>query len=127
MFFSHDNPWAGLLGTPGARLAGFIMKTTIHCYTQNSKALGLVVSEKNIFYVFPIVCLWELMTPEAGSFFNPGAWLAGFIKRATTACYIQNMKALRLVVSEKKCFYVFPITPPGRGPYGPKGHGWKDL
>ena len=30
------------------------------------KALGLVVSEKEFFfYVFPIVCLWELMTPGA--------------------------------------------------------------
>ena len=25
------------------------------------------------------------------------------------------------------CFYVFPMTPPGRGPYGPQGHGWQDL
>ena len=71
------------------------------------KALGLVVSEKKIFfyvfpmtswgvgggtcyessgpcgfgeedffYVFPIVCLWELMTPRAGPFLTPGAWLA---------------------------------------------------
>ena len=24
-------------------------------------------------------------------------------------------------------FYVFPMTPPGRGPYGPLGHGWQDL
>ena len=28
-------------------------------YIQNMKALGLVVSEK-IFYVFPIVSLWEI-------------------------------------------------------------------
>ena len=34
---------------PGARLAGFIKMTTIHCYTQNMKALGLVVSKKKIF------------------------------------------------------------------------------
>ena len=24
-------------------------------------------------------------------------------------------------------FYVFPMTPPGRGPYGPQGHSWQDL
>ena len=29
-----------------ARLAGFIKGTTRHCYTQNIKALGCVVSEK---------------------------------------------------------------------------------
>ena len=113
--------------TPGTRLAGFIKRTTIHCYTQNMKALGLVVSEKKIFYVFPIVSLWELMTRGAGPFLTPGARLAGFIKRTTIHCYTQNMKALGLVISEKKIFYVFPMTPPGWGPYGPQGHGWQDL
>ena len=24
-------------------------------------------------------------------------------------------------------FFVFPMTPPGQGPYGPQGHGWQDL
>ena len=24
-------------------------------------------------------------------------------------------------------FFVFPMTPPGRGLYGPQGHGWQDL
>ena len=60
------------------------------------------------------------MTPRGG--------LAGFIKRNTIHCYKQNMKALGLVVSEKKIlFYVFSMTPPGQGPYGPQGHGWQDL
>ena len=30
--FSHDAPEAGPVWTPGARLAGFIKRTTIHCY-----------------------------------------------------------------------------------------------
>ena len=55
--FSHDALGAGPVWTPGARLAGFIKRTTIHCYTQNMKALGPVVSEKKIFYVFPIVSI----------------------------------------------------------------------
>ena len=63
----------------------------------------------------------------AGPVWTPGARLAGFIKRTTIRCYTQNMKALGLVVSEKKIFRVFPMTPPGRGPYGPQGHGWQDL
>ena len=65
--------------------------------------------------------------PGAGPAWTPGARLAGFIKRTTIHCYTQNMKALGLVVSEKIFFYVFPMTPPGRGPYGPQGHGWQDL
>ena len=38
--------------TPGAPLVGFIKRNTIHCYKQNMKALGLVVSEKKIFFMF---------------------------------------------------------------------------
>ena len=72
--FTHDPPprGAGPVRTPGARLAGFIKRITVHCYTQNMKALGFVFSEKKIFYVFPIVSLWELMTPGAGPFLTPG-------------------------------------------------------
>ena len=50
--FSYDAPGAGPIWTPGARFAGFIKRTIIHCYTQNMKALGLVVSEKKIFFYF---------------------------------------------------------------------------
>ena len=28
---------------------------------------------------------------------------------------------------EEDFFFVFPMTPPGRGPYGPQGHSWQDL
>ena len=45
-------PGARPVWTPGARLAGFIKRTTIHCYTQNMKALGLVVSENKIVLCF---------------------------------------------------------------------------
>ena len=48
----HHAPGAGPVWTPGAQLAGFIKRTTIHCYTQNMKGLGLVVSEKKIFLCF---------------------------------------------------------------------------
>ena len=44
--FSHDAPVVGPVWTPGARLTGFRKRTTIHCFTQNMKSLGLVVSEK---------------------------------------------------------------------------------
>ena len=70
---------------------------------------------------FPIVSLRELMSPQGGAVLTPGAWLAGFINKITTHCYTQNMKALGLVVSEKKIFYVFHMTSPGRGLYGPQG------
>ena len=56
------------------------------------------------------------MTPRVGPFLTPGAWLLGFIKRTTTHCYIQNMKALSLVVSKKKIFLCFSHDAPGAGP-----------
>ena len=99
--FTHDPPpGAEPVWTPGARLAGFIKRTTIHCYKQNMKALGLVVSEKKIFLCFTHDPPW------AGPVWTPGARLAGFIQRTTIHCYKQNMKALDLVVSEEKilCF-----------------------
>ena len=56
-------------------MAGFIKRITIHCYTQNMKAVGLVVSEKNTF-----LCFFFHDTTGAGPVWTPGAWLAGFIK-----------------------------------------------
>ena len=68
--------------TPGARLAGFIKRTTILCYTKNVKALGLVVSEKIFFffYILPIVRLWELMTPCGGAIFDPRSMVGRIYK-----------------------------------------------
>ena len=80
----------------------FIKRTTIHCYTQNMKALGLEVSLKKIYFLY-----FPHDAPGAGPVWTPWAWLAGFMKRTTRHCYTQNMKALGLVVSEKKIFICF--------------------
>ena len=76
----------------------------------------MVLEKKIFFYVFPIVSLWELMTPGAGPYLTPGACLAEFIKRTTTHCYIQNMKALGLVALEKKIFLCFSHYAPRARP-----------
>ena len=72
----------------------------------------------------------------------PGAWpiwtqgspLAGIIKELIKHCFTQNIKALGLMVSEKKIFYAFSYSkfmkandPKGRGQLGPQGHDWQDL
>ena len=54
--------------------------------------------------------------PGAGPIWTPGARLVGFIKRNTIYCYKQNMKALGLVVLEKKIFLCFTHDPPRAGP-----------
>ena len=64
--------------------------------------------------------VWPVLTP--------GAPLAAFIKESIIHLSTQHMKALGHMVSEKKIFFfVFPMTPPGRGPYGPQEHSWQDL
>ena len=46
----NDAPGVWPIWTPGSRLAGSIKGLTKHCFTQNIKALGLMVSEKKIFF-----------------------------------------------------------------------------
>ena len=48
--------------------------------------------------------------PGAGPVWTPGARLARYIKRTTTHCYTQNMKALGLEDFQKKVFHDFPIV-----------------
>ena len=48
-----------------------MLGTTNHCYTQNIKALDLMVSEKKIFLRFPIVSLREMMTPRGVANLDP--------------------------------------------------------
>ena len=43
---ADDAPGAWPVWTSGTWLAGFIKRSTIHCYTHHMKALGLVVSKK---------------------------------------------------------------------------------
>ena len=55
----------------------------------------------------------------------PGAWPVwtpgAFIKESIIHWSTQHMKALGHMVLEKKIFYVFPMTPPERGPMDPRG------
>ena len=67
--FTHDPPGAGPVWTPGARLAGFIKRTTI----QNIKALGLVVSEKKIVLCFSHCKSMGANDPRGQPFLTPGA------------------------------------------------------
>ena len=58
---SHDQ-----FGPQAIVLAGFIKGTTSHCYAQNIKALGYVVSWKIFLYFFPTVSVLGLITPGWG-------------------------------------------------------------
>ena len=58
MFFHYksmvdnDMPGAWPVWTPGASLVAFIKESIIHWSTQHIKALGHMVSEKKIFFMF---------------------------------------------------------------------------
>ena len=49
----NDTPGAWSVWATGTRCAGFMKGITKHCYSQNIKALGLMVSGKKIFLSFP--------------------------------------------------------------------------
>ena len=83
------------------------------------EALGLVVSEKKIFYVFPIESLWELMTPRAGSFLNPGDMVGRNYKEKHYTLLHTNYESSGPCDFGDELCYVFPMTPTGRGLYGP--------
>ena len=48
----NDAPGAWPIWTPGSQLAGIIKGLPKHCFSQNIKDLGLMVSEKKFFYLF---------------------------------------------------------------------------
>ena len=89
-----------------------------------------MVSEKKIFYVFPIVSLWELMTPGAGpfKFFVPRGMIGrSYKKDHYTLLHTKYEGSGPCGFGEEDFFMFCPITPPGRGLYGPQGHCWQDL
>ena len=81
--FTHDpppHPRGGARMDPRG-MVGMIYKedhyTLLHTKYESSGSCGF--GEEDFFHVFPIVSLSELMTPGAGPFLTPGAWLAVFI------------------------------------------------
>ena len=86
------------------------------------KALGLVVSEKKIFYVLPMA------PPPGGARMDPRG-TAGMIYKEDhyTLLHTKYESYGPCGFGEEDFFYIFPMTPPWRGLYGPQGHGWQDL
>ena len=74
------------------------------------------------------------MTPGAGSVLTPGAFYEQTWYRSTRRCHIQNIKSLRLSVSEKKnfedwllCSYAPTCDPRGMTGFDPRGIKWTNL
>ena len=115
-------PGVGLYLTPGTRLAGFMTMLYIK-YTSFKSCC----CREDFFIYFHYKSMVDNDMPGAWPVWTPGAPLAAFIKESIIHWSTQHMKARGHMVSEKKIFYVFPVTLPGRGPYGPQWHSWQDL
>ena len=76
----------------------------------------------------------QLVNPRTGPVLTIGASYEKTWQRSTRRCYIQNIKALSLPVSEKKnyetfvlCSCVQLVIPQGRANFDPRGIIWTNL
>ena len=119
--FSHDAPGAGPLWTPRAWLAGFIKRTTIHCYTQNMKALGLVVLEK-IFVCFSHCKSMGANDPQGEAIFDPRGMVSRNYKEDHYTLLHTKYESYGLCgFGEEDFFMFFPMMPLGGACIDPRG------
>ena len=71
-----------------------------HCYIPNIKAVGLVVSEKKIFLVFPIVSLWDLSVAMETTILIQSAPKPNAINPPTQLWFTLNLIKIGLLASE---------------------------
>ena len=70
------------------------------CYIPNIKAVGLVVSEKKIFLVFPIVSLWDLSVAMETTILIQSAPKPNAINPPTQLWFTLNLIKISLLASE---------------------------
>ena len=90
------------------------------------KALGLVVSEKKIFLCFSHCKYMGANDPRGGAIFVSRSMIGRIYKKDHYTLLHTKYEGSgpRGFGEEDFCFMFCPITPPGRGLYGPQGHGW---
>ena len=68
------------------------------------------------------------MTPRGGAIFDPRGMIGRiYIEDHYTLLHTKYESFGPCGFGEEDFFYVFPMTPPGPGPYGPQRHGRQDL
>ena len=66
--------------------------------------------------------------PRGGAIFDPRGMIGRiYIEDHYTLLHTKYESFVPCGFGEEDFFYVFPMTPPGRGPYGPQGHGRQDF
>ena len=96
------------------------MKITMHCYAQNTKSLDLAVSDEKVVLCFPIVCLWELMTPVR-PFYPRDMAERIYVEPYITLGFVEQFLCIALYKP------MADNHAPGCGLYGLRGYGWQDL
>ena len=92
------------------------------------KALGLVVSEKKIYLCFSHCKSMRANDPRGRAIFDPRSMIGRIYKKDHYTLLHTKYEGSGPCGFGEEDFYMFcPITPPGRGLYGPQGHGWQDL
>ena len=81
-------------------MAQFMSPTISHCYIPNIKAVGLVVSEKKFFLVFPIVSLWDLSVAMETTILIKSAPKPNAINPPTQLWFTLNLIKIGLLASE---------------------------
>ena len=94
------------------------------------KALGLVVSEKKIFFFLSFSHCKSMGAndPRGGAIFDPRSMIGRIYKKDHYTLLHTKYEGSGPCGFREEDFFMFcPIMPPGRGLYGPQGHGWQDL
>ena len=91
------------------------------------KALGLVVSEKKIFFCFSHCKSMGANDPQGGALFVPRGMIGRIYKKDHYTLLHTKYEGSWPCGFGEDIFMFCPITPPGRGLYGPQGHSWQDL
>ena len=92
------------------------------------KALGFVVLEKKFFLCFSHCKSMGANDPRGGAIFDPRGMIGRiYLEDHNTLLHTKYESFGPCGFGEEDLFYVIPMTPPGRGPYGPQGHGRQNL
>ena len=98
-------------------MAEFIKRTFIHSYTQNIKAVGLVVLEKKIFLCFSHFKSMGAKDYWGGAIFDPRGMVGKIYKEDDyKLLHTKYERSGPCGFGEEDFFLFFPMMPPGAGP-----------
>ena len=110
-----NDPRGGAIFDPRG-MVGRIYKedhyTLLHTKYESSGPCGF--GEEDFFYVFPLVSLWELMTPGGGAIFGPRGMVSRIYKENHyTLLHTKYESSGPCGFREEDFFHIFPMMPRG--------------